>query len=92
MVCRRAGSENDTARFQLRGLDATVTYDLKLWVGVEWDGRVLSGVSPLPNVGPVLGEGGARQTGRQLTEEGLLVRLAQCPQVAWIAYQRAKAP
>ena len=92
MACRRAGSESDTARFRLRGLDATAAYDLKLWVGVEWDGRVLSGVQPLPNVAPVLGEGGARQTGRQLTEEGLLVRLAQRPQIAWIAYQRAKTP
>ncbi len=32
------------------------------------------------------------QQRQQLTEEGLLVRLAQCPQVTWIAYQRAKTP
>lgn len=92
LACRRAGSDNDTARFKLRGLDATATYDLKLWVGEEWDGRVLSSVQPVPNVGPVLGEAGARRTGRQLAEEGLLVKLARRPQVAWVAYQRVKTP
>ena len=83
---------HDAMQVTVDGAGLYVTFARKLWVGLEWDGRVLSAVQPLPNVGPVLGEGGARRTGRQLTEEGLLVRLAQCPQVAWIAYQRAKTP
>ncbi|MCX6880410.1 MAG: right-handed parallel beta-helix repeat-containing protein [Verrucomicrobia bacterium] len=89
-ACRRAGSKDDSAQFKLRGLDATATYDLKAWAGVDWDGRVLLGIQPLPNVETVLGEGHACQTGRQLMEAGLLVRLVNRPQVAWIAYQRVK--
>ena len=49
---------------------------------------LLGGVQALPDAAPVLGKADLRMSGRRLLEEGLLVRLPERPQVAWIIYQR----
>ena len=88
-VFRRAGSEDESARLKLRGLDAAVTYAFKVWLGAIERGEpeLLAGVQALPGAAPVLGEDDLRMSGRRLLEEGLLVRLPERPQVAWITYQ-----
>lgn len=89
-VFRRAGSEDESVRLKLRGLDAAVTYTFKVWLGALERGEpeLLAEVRALPGAAPVLGEDNLRVSGRRLLEEGLRVRLTERPQVAWIIYQR----
>ena len=87
---RRAGSEDESVRLKLHGLDAAAAYTFKVWLGAFERGEpaLLTGVQVLPDAAPVLGKADLRMSGRRLREEGLLVRLPERPQVAWIIYQR----
>ena len=95
-VFRRCDAKAASLRVKPRALDPRAVYDLEAWVGSfdPQDDILLTGVAPAGRsaAGPaVLATGQARMTGRQLMEEGLLVRLATRPQVAWVVYQRARA-
>jgi hypothetical protein len=89
-VFRRAGSEDESVRLKLRGLDASSSYTFKVWLGAFERGEpaLLAGVQALPATAAVLGESDLRMSGQRLLEEGLRVRLTERPQVAWIIYQR----
>ena len=88
-VFRRAGSEDESVRLKLRGLDADGTYAFKVWLGALERGEpdMLAGVQALPGTAPVLGEDDLRMSGQRLLEDGLLVKLPGRPQVGWISYQ-----
>ena len=88
-VVRRNESKDESARFKLRGLDAAASYELKLTTtSIE---KSLLATPPQPNAVSALVEGKTRMTGKQLMEEGLLIK-AQPAQIVWISYQRVKTP
>jgi hypothetical protein len=94
-VFRRVEAKEASLRVKPRALSPDAVYDLKTWIGTfdPRDELLLLGVATAdrPATGPAVMAGGqARMTGRQLMEEGLLVRLTARPQVAWVAYQRAQ--
>ena len=69
-------------------------YDVEAWVGSfdPKDALLLTGVAPAGRSAAgqaALATGQARMTGRQLMEDGLLVKLAARPQMAWVVYRRA---
>jgi len=94
-VFRRVEAKEASLRVKPRALSPDAVYDLKTWIGTfdPRDELLLPGVATAdrPATGPAVPVcGQARMTGRQLMEEGWLVRLTSRPQVAWIAYQRAR--
>jgi hypothetical protein len=92
-VFRRVEAKEASLRVKPRSLRPDAVYDLKTWIGTSdpQDELLLSGIAAAdrPATGPAVPAGGeARMTGRQLMEEGLLVRLTARPQVAWVVYRR----
>ncbi len=90
-VFRRAECKQESLRVKPRGLIPSALYDLKASVA-DFDPKnkmCLSGVAPAGKAA-VLAEGKVRMPGRQLMEDGLLVRLTARPQVAWVVYERVK--
>lgn len=91
---RRAESNAETAAFKLRGLDETGTYDLRALVGTfdKSTPPLMSKAAsqPSPDAGPLPlnKDGQLRLSGRELMEQGVSVRLAQRPGVAWVIYRR----
>jgi hypothetical protein len=87
-VFRRGGSTATSWTFKARRLNSLATYEFKIWVSDPiGEQRMFSGIQPVADVGTVLAQGVTRRTGRQLMEDGLLVKLDKQPQIAWIAYQ-----
>ena len=88
-VFRRDRAKSESARFKLRGLDATASYELKLSTAMIE--KTLLVTLPQPNAESALVTGKTRMTGQQLMEEGSLSK-AQPAQIIWITYHRVKAP
>jgi hypothetical protein len=90
-IFRRAECREESLRVKTRGLNPSAVYDLKVTVGNfdPKDDILLSGVDPAGEA-DVLPEGKARLTGRQMMEDGLIVRLTTRPQVVWVIYERVK--
>ena len=93
-VFRRIEAKEASLRVKPRDLSPDAVYDLKTWIGTfdPKDELLISRVATADRPAtaaamPISGE--TRMTGRQLMEEGLLVRLTARPQVAWVVYQRA---
>jgi hypothetical protein len=79
-VFRRCDAKTASLRVKPRGLDPRAVYDLEAWVGTfdRQDDLLLTGVARAGRSADgqeVLATGQTRMTGRQLAEEGLLVRL-----------------
>jgi PKD repeat protein len=92
-VFRRGQCKKELLRVKARGLNPLAVYDLKTVVGnfdpKREDEVLLTGVSSTGKA-DVLAEGKVRLTGRQLMEDGLLLRLATRPQMALVIYERVK--
>jgi Right handed beta helix region len=102
IICRREGGGGSEI-LKLRGLDGSAKYELKSYASAlarkpVWGSHDMLGpetmvmlsdaaVVPLSDAGLSVADG-KTISGRQLTEQGLTMRLAESPQVMWIAYQR----
>ena len=84
-VFRRVEAKEASLRVKPRTLSPDAVYDLKTWIGVSdpRDELLISGVATTAAM-PIGGK--TRMTGRQLMEEGLLVRLTARLQVAWVKF------
>lgn len=88
-IFRRDQAKSESERFKLRGLDATASYELKLTTAsIE---KTLVVTPPQPNAESALVNSTTQMTGRQLMEEGVLVK-AQPSQIVWITYRRVTSP
>jgi hypothetical protein len=88
-VFRRDRAKSPSARFRLRGLDATASYALKLSTASMEKSLLVT--PPQPNATSALVEGKTQMTGQQLMSDGLLIR-AQPAHIIWITYQRIETP
>jgi hypothetical protein len=102
IICRQDGS-GASEILKLRGLDGSAKYELKSYAGAlarkpvwgmhdrqgpETMVMVSDGAAvPLSEAGLSVADG-KTIAGRQLTEQGLAIKLPTSPQVVWIAYQR----
>jgi Right handed beta helix region len=102
IICRREGGGGSEI-LKLRGLDGSAKYELKSYASAlarkpVWGSHDMLGPEtmvmlsdaaavPLSNAGLSVADG-KTISGRQLTKQGLTMKLAESPQVMWIAYQR----
>ena len=102
IICRREGGGGSEI-LKLRGLDGSAKYELKSYASAlarkpVWGSHDMLGPEtmvmlsdaaavPLSNAGLSIADG-KTISGRQLTKQGLTMKLAESPQVMWIAYQR----
>jgi len=101
IICRREGSGGSEI-LKLRGLDRSTKYEFKSYASAlarkpVWGTHdmlgpetmvMLSDAAAVPLSDAGLSADGETISGRQLTEQGLAMKLAEYPKVVWITYQR----